>query len=216
MQLTLPKSNSHKSTYRPSQSPIQLDFSLFCIVFYPKSVKFSLSQSIFFSPNGFDVGTSWLYTCFIYEGFHTKRCCRLQLYWTSFVFLLEWMLADHDKGPLQFDVHIVYSVGLQGNTQDVVLRPDNRPYAYDVTPSKKQKCAAAWGSIGLRVKAVVRNVPVAQARTRQWLWPPTWQRDDVNAEGLYHFNHQFWRSPLQDQEALLRERKLGSWGIWGY
>ena len=55
------------------------------------------------------------------------------------------------------------------------------PYAYDVTPSKKQKCAAAWGSIGLRVKAVVRNVSVEQAHTRQWLWPPTWRRDDVNA-----------------------------------
>ena len=34
-------------------------------------------------------------------------------------------------------------------------------------PSKKQKCAAAWGSIELRVKAVVRNVPVADHKRVQ-------------------------------------------------
>ena len=34
---------------------IQAIFSLFSIVFDPTSVKFSLSRSYFFSPNGFDL-----------------------------------------------------------------------------------------------------------------------------------------------------------------
>ena len=56
---------------------------------------------------------------------------------------------------------------LQTVNEQCEIRKKNstyRPYAYDVTPSKKQKCATAWGSIGLRVKAVVRNVPVADLK----------------------------------------------------
>ena len=50
--LTLPKSNLQEAEAYRSISIC----SLFSIVFDTTQVKFSLSQSFFFSPNGFDLG----------------------------------------------------------------------------------------------------------------------------------------------------------------
>ena len=65
----------------------------------------------------------------------------------------------------------------------------NRPYAYHAI--EETEVPRRLGSIGLRVKAVVRNVPVAHVCASQTsaskamaLTPkgaPTWRRDDVNA-----------------------------------
>ena len=46
----------------------------------------------------------------------------------------------------------------------------NRPYAYDVMPFEETEVRRRWGgggSIGLRVKAVVRNMPVADHKRVQ-------------------------------------------------